>query len=182
MRTRHRLEPPIIRRRDLDCPSAGLTDQMMVVVTLGRADPIQAQPTMLYAIQVPRQVEGVEPTVDGGQTDPAPRVVQDLVQVLGRDEIILCMQGLPDGILLSGLPGSTGSHRSAPSLSSFTLQHRGKEGKVFRLSASHPSSRWPPDPGPWPGGHRSGRSDGPSSGWSAPRPCRSRADSTPGGR
>ena len=69
MFSRHVLQPAIVRRADLHSPAAAFTDQMMVVHPLGQADPVQANASMLNAVQATGHMQGPQLTIDRGQAD-----------------------------------------------------------------------------------------------------------------
>ena len=80
---RHGLQPAIVRRADLHGPAAAFTDQMMVVPTLGQADPVEADATVLNAIQAAGHMQGSQLPIDRGQADTLARIAKEPVQLLG---------------------------------------------------------------------------------------------------
>ena len=83
MFSRHGLQPAIIGRADFDGPAAAFTDQMMVVPTLGQADPVEADASMLNAVQAAGHMQGAQLTIDRGQADSLARIPKKPVQLLG---------------------------------------------------------------------------------------------------
>lgn len=83
MFSRHGLQPAIVRRADFDGPAAAFTDQMMVVPPLGQTDPVEADASMLNAVQAAGHMQGTQLTIDRGQADSLTRIAKEPVQLLG---------------------------------------------------------------------------------------------------
>ena len=83
MFSRHGFQPAIVGRADFDGPATAFTDQMVMVPTLGQADPVEANASMLNAVQAAGHMQGAQLTVDRGQADSLARVAKKPVQLLG---------------------------------------------------------------------------------------------------
>ena len=79
----HGLQPAIVRRADLHGSAAAFTDQMMVVPTLGQADPVEADASVLNAVQAAGHMQGSQLPIDRGQADSLARIAKEPVQLLG---------------------------------------------------------------------------------------------------
>ena len=83
MFSRHGLQPAIVRRTDLHGPAAALTDQMVMVFSLGQADPVEPDASMLNAVQTAGHMQGAQLTIDCGQTDSLALIAKKPVQLIG---------------------------------------------------------------------------------------------------
>ena len=83
MFSRYVLQPAIVRRADLYGPTAAFTDQMMVVPPLGQTDPVEANASMLNAVQDAGNMQGDKMKINSGQADSLARIAKKLVQLLG---------------------------------------------------------------------------------------------------
>lgn len=83
MFSRHGLQPAIVRRADFDGSAAVFTDQMVMVPPLGQADPVEANASMLNAVQAAGHMQGTQLPINRGQADSLARIAKEPVQVLG---------------------------------------------------------------------------------------------------